>query len=243
MERVEVLGVGVHTLTWAELAHHVGSLVERGGKHTICYANAHVLNLAYRDAELQRFLNEADVCYCDGNGVRHAARLMGGEIPERMTGADWVHDLARRAEGRWRLAWVGGQPGVARAAAEALLHEHPDLQITTDHGFHTGSAEAACIEGINAFGADIVLVGMGTPTQERWVARNRHAIDAPVVWCLGATADFVAGAISRPGPDWLVQRHEWLSRLLADPRRLWRRYLVGNTLFVERVLRQRIRRL
>jgi exopolysaccharide biosynthesis WecB/TagA/CpsF family protein len=81
---------------------------------------------------------------------------------------------------------------------------------------------------------------MGTPVQERWVERWRGAIDAPVVWVLGATHDFVSGRVAR-GPAWLHQDHEWLARLLVDPRRLWRRYLIGNVVFAGRVLGQRLR--
>jgi len=109
--------------------------------------------------------------------------------------------------------------------------------IDTDHGFHADIAPL--IARINAFGPDVVLVGMGTPTQERWIARWRGALDAPVVWALGATHDFVSGRVSR-GPAVLHQNQEWLARLLVDPRRLWRRYLLGNTAFIARVVRQRL---
>ena len=160
-----------------------------------------------------------------------------------MTGADWIWDLAAHAEGRWRLYWIGGEPGVTQRAAEALCARFPKLEIATDHGFHSreGDAGAQVVERINAFAPHVVLVGMGTPIQEHWVARVRAQIDAPVVWCLGATADFVVGDKERVGPDWLVRDHEWLSRLLAEPQRLWRRYLIGNTVFVARIARARLR--
>ena len=80
---------------------------------------------------------------------------------------------------------------------------------------------------------------MGTPTQEHWVQEHRGALKAPVVWCLGATADFVSGQTSR-GPQWLHDNAEWLARLLTEPGRLWRRYLLGNPLYLARVLRQRL---
>jgi exopolysaccharide biosynthesis WecB/TagA/CpsF family protein len=80
---------------------------------------------------------------------------------------------------------------------------------------------------------------MGTPEQESWVAQRRAQLDAPVVWCLGATADYLAGRVPR-GPAWLTDRAEWLARLAAQPGRLWRRYLVGNTIFMARVIRSRL---
>lgn len=239
--RVSILGVGVDPITAEELVPRVADLIEAGGRASVAYANVHVLNQTQQDPALQAFLAEADLVYCDGNGVRLGARLLGTSLPGRMTGADWIWELAAAAEGRWRLYWIGGQPGVAEAAAQALQHAHPGLAIATDHGYHprTGPEDQACTRRINAFGPDIVLVGMGTPEQESWVAQRRAQLDAPVVWCLGATADYVAGQVPR-GPAWLTDRAEWLARLAAEPGRLWRRYLVGNTVFIARVLRSRL---
>jgi N-acetylglucosaminyldiphosphoundecaprenol N-acetyl-beta-D-mannosaminyltransferase len=118
---------------------------------------------------------------------------------------------------------------VTTQAAEALCARYPGLEIACDHGFYgkEGAENDALIDRINASGAEILLVGMGTPLQEAWVGQVRDRLEVPVVWCLGATADFLAGEQDR-GPAWLVERHEWLARLVSDPRRMWRRYLVGN---------------
>ena len=242
---VDVLGVGVHPLTWPELLALVGDFIQADLPHTVAYANVHVINTAAQDAALRDFLAAVDVCYCDGNGVVLGARLLGREIPERMTGADWIWSLAEEAAAKgWRLYWIGGAEGVTEAAAEVLREKHPALQIATDHGYHakSGTEDEGVIDRINDFEPHIVLVGMGTPLQEQWVAQVRAELDAPVVWCLGATADFISGTVERPGPAWLVDNHEWLSRLIADPRRLWQRYLIGNTTFLARIGRARLRR-
>ena len=227
-------------MTKAALFARVADLVAAGGRATVAYANVHVLNTAARDPALRDFLNAADLCFCDGNGVKLAARLLGRSLPERMTGADWIWDLAAVAEGQWRVFWLGGAPGVSERAASALAARHPGLVIAADHGFHPreGADDDALIARINAFEPDILLVGMGSPEQERWVAARRPRLAAPVVWVLGATADFVAGDTWR-GPRWLTDRAEWLSRLIAEPRRLAGRYLVGNAVFLARVLRER----
>ena len=234
--RVDVLGVGVDPVDRQGMLDAVGALAAAKGRATVAYANVHVVNSAQTDPALRDFLREADLCYCDGVGVRLGARILGSRLPERMTGADWIWDFAQRAEGRWRVFWLGGKPGVAEAAAARLVARHPRLEVATEHGFHDDAASV--IARINAFRPDIVLVGMGTPAQERFVAAHRAAIDAPVVWVLGATADFLSGRVSR-GPAWLHQRQEWLARLLVDPRRLWRRYLVGNAVFLARVAARR----
>lgn len=239
--RVDVLGVGVDTCDRAGLMARVGGFIEARTPATVAYANVHVLNSAAEDEALRAFLNGVDVCYCDGSGVILGARLLGEDLPERMTGADWIWDLARLAEGRWRIFWLGSEPGVTTAAAAKLQERHPGLHIDADHGFHDkeGPGNDALIARINACAPDIVLVGMGTPAQERWVAANRDRLDAPVVWALGATADFISGKVSR-GPALLYNNVEWLARLVTEPRRLWRRYLIGNVLFLGRVTRQRL---
>ena len=95
-------------------------------------------------------------------------------------------------------------------------------------------------EKINESKPDIVLVGMGSPLQEQWVTKWRDDIEAPVVWCLGATADVISGKVSR-GPRFLYEKQEWMARLWVDPKRLWSRYLIGNTRFLARVAREKIR--
>ncbi len=238
--RIDLLGVGVDPLPRDELIPTIAGWIDNRQSRTVSYLNVHVLNQALTEPSLRSFLATADLVYCDGNGIRLGAHLLSHSIPDRMTGADWIWDLAAAAAGRWRIYWIGGKPGVTQEAATILQREHPQLVVGTDHGFHprTGAEDAACINRINQFQPDIVLVGMGTPEQEKWVAERRAHLEAPVVWCLGATADFISGVVPR-GPQWLTDRAEWLSRLVAQPSRLWRRYLFGNTLFLARVLRHR----
>ena len=237
-----MLGVGVHPLASTELVPTVARMCS-GPPATVAYANAHVLNVASKDPALKAFLNAASLVYCDGVGVLLAANLLGQSLPARMTGADWIWDLAAAAEGRWRIFWLGGKPGVSAAAVTRLIERHPGLIMESDHGFHerSGPDDHACIERINAFDADILLVGMGTPEQEQWISERRHKLNAKVVWCLGATADVVSGA-ERRGPTWLNGRAEWIARLVQNPKKMWRRYLLGNPAFLMRVLLARLSR-
>ena len=241
-ERITLLDVPVDALTLHDLMGQVSRWLEQpSGRHTISYVNVHVLDRTADNPALRRFLNQVDLCYCDGKGIVLAARLLGHDLPQRMTGADWIWDLAALAEGRWRIYWLGGEPGSTAAAAARLRAVHPDLVIRPDHGYHpeSGPGRDALIQRINAWRADILLVGMGTPVQERWVQANRADLDTPIVWCLGATADFISGRVSR-GPAWLHDNQEWLARLMVDPRRLWRRYLLGNGRVFARVLKARL---
>ncbi|HID07961.1 MAG TPA: glycosyltransferase, partial [Armatimonadetes bacterium] len=213
----------------------------------VMYANVHVLNTAYRDPDLRRILNRAELVYCDGAGVKLGARILGKHLPERMTGADWIHELCQACqETGMTLYLLGGEPGVAAKAAEVLATRYPGLSIVgTHHGHynHTGPENDVVIAEINALQPDILLVGFGTPLQEKWIDHHFERLDVPVVWAVGALVDFVTGKKPR-APRWMLDHGlEWLYRLWSEPGRLWRRYVVGNPLFLWRVLMQRWGRL
>jgi N-acetylglucosaminyldiphosphoundecaprenol N-acetyl-beta-D-mannosaminyltransferase len=240
-----VLGVEIQPLDGIGLIREAMRRAQDGSESTILYANVHVLNTAYGDPELRHILNKADLVYCDGAGVALGARLLGYQLPGRMTGADWIEPLCQAcaAEG-FSLYFLGGKPGVAACAAEKLQARYTGLRVVgTHHGYLDDPAVcAAAIGSVNDAYSHILMVGMGTPTQERWIAAHHHQLDVPVVWAVGALFDFVIGVQPR-GPRWMLDHGlEWLCRLWSDPRRLWRRYVVGNPLFVLRVLRQRIDR-
>ena len=241
---VSILGVRVGSLTLSDLLEHVSRLVASGGQHVVMYANVHVLNTAYLDPELRRILNEADLVYCDGAGVKLAGQLLGGSLPERMTGADWIYALCAHCQKTGHsLFFLGGSPGIAARAEEVLCKQYPGLLVRgTQHGYiHDASAHSAeAVAAINAARPDILLVGMGTPVQEKWIAGHSQALEVPVCWSVGALFDYVAGVVPR-GPRWILNHgFEWLYRLYVEPRRLGTRYVVGNPLFLARVLYQRV---
>jgi len=243
--RVEVLGIGVDAVTVDGLHAEIRRLVRRRGG-VVLNANVHCLNLCYQDPALRRFFGLADLVFCDGAGVRVAARVLGGRLPERITYADWLPRLATFAEGEGlSLFFLGARPGVAAEAAKRLSATHPDLKIVgVRHGFFDPAAgrpeNGAAVAEINAARPDVLLLGLGMPLQERWLMENRHKLDVGVALTGGAVFDYAAGELRR-GPRLLTDNgFEWLARLLIEPRRLWRRYLFGNPVFLARVLRQRL---
>jgi N-acetylglucosaminyldiphosphoundecaprenol N-acetyl-beta-D-mannosaminyltransferase len=140
------------------------------------------------------------------------------------------------------LFLLAGKPGVAEVAAGKLKTVAPDLEIATHHGYFqkTGSENEQVIARINAFRPDILYVGFGMPLQEKWIKNNIDRVETKVFLPLGACLDFYTGQVYR-GPRWLTDHGlEWLARLLTEPRRLWRRYLIGNPRFLGRVLKQRL---
>lgn len=244
-DRVEVLGVGVDPLTVGELHAEIARFVRGQGHALVLNANVHCLNLAYDNAWLRDLLGRAEVVFCDGAGVMLAARLLGRRIPERITYADWMWQLAAfaAAEG-FSLYFLGARPGVAARAADRLKERHPALEIAGVHHGHfdhsPGSPENELVlEEINAAAPDILVVGFGMPLQERWLLHNWDRVDARVALTGGAVFDYVSGGLRR-GPKFLTDHgFEWLARLLVEPGRLWRRYVLGNPRFLVRVLRQR----
>jgi N-acetylglucosaminyldiphosphoundecaprenol N-acetyl-beta-D-mannosaminyltransferase len=226
----------------ADLLRTITGWVADGSRRRVMYVNAHVLNQSTDRDDLRRALQGADLVYCDGYGVRVAARALETEVPHRMTGADWIWALAAlcQAEGR-SLYLLGSEPGVAREAAARLEKWYPGLRVAgAHHGYFDLDSphDARVIETINAAAPDIVLVGMGSPKQELWVDRHAPELDARVVWTVGALFDYVSGRVPR-APHWLADNGlEWIFRLGIEPRRMWRRYLLGNPVFISRVLGQ-----
>ncbi len=212
------------------------------GPRQVMYVNAHVLNQSREDPHLRDALEAADLVYCDGYGVRLAARALNAPVPHRMTGADWVWDLGALCEGQGASIYLlGSEPMVAGEAAARLRARFPSLQVAGSHHgyFDLGSAHAErVVEDVNARRPDIVLVGMGSPKQELWVRSTAARLDTGVVWTVGALFDYVSGRVPR-APGWLADNGlEWIFRLAVEPQRMWRRYLVGNPQFLTRVVAQ-----
>jgi N-acetylglucosaminyldiphosphoundecaprenol N-acetyl-beta-D-mannosaminyltransferase len=225
---------------WAAAGRSRG--VEPPTPRQVMYANAHVLNQSRANPALRTALEAADLVYCDGYGVRLAAKALEAPIPHRMTGADWIWGMAAMCEQAHQSVYLlGSEPGVAQGAAARLTKVFPRLEVVGHHHgyFEPGSPhDDRVVEDINARRPSILLVGMGTPKQELWVRANAHRLDVDVLWTVGALFDVVSGKVPR-APGWLADNGlEWIFRLAIEPGRMWRRYLLGNPVFVHRVLSQ-----
>lgn len=248
-DRIEVLGVRVDRLTVGELHRRIERIIRSDGHGLVLNVNVHAINLAYRDPELRSFFNAAAVVFCDGAGVMLGARILGGHIPERITYADWMWQLAAfAAENGISLYFLGAHPGVAERAAGRLRERFPNLRIAgvRDGYFDKspgGVENESVLQEIKAAKPDILITGFGMPLQERWLMRNWDRVEAHVALTGGAVFDYVSGKLRR-GPRFLTDNgFEWLARLIVEPGRLWRRYVLGNPVFLLRVLRQRLRSL
>jgi N-acetylglucosaminyldiphosphoundecaprenol N-acetyl-beta-D-mannosaminyltransferase len=211
-----------------------------GAATFITYLNAHCSNVAGNDAEYAAILQRAEAVYADGQAIVWASGFLGDALPERVNAADFILELLRRGAGEnLKIFLLGSAPGVAERAAARFRAEIPALQIVgVRDGFFDD--EAQLLADITAAAPDILLVGMGVPLQEKWVAAHLPQLNAHVVWCVGAMFEYYGEARAR-APVWMRKAGlEWLFRLVLEPRRMWRRYLVGNVVFVLRVLRARV---
>jgi N-acetylglucosaminyldiphosphoundecaprenol N-acetyl-beta-D-mannosaminyltransferase len=240
-----VLDIPIELAQPAEMLRTITGWAGSGRPHRVMYVNAHVVNQSRALPELRRALESADLIYCDGYGVRLAARVLEVPVPHRMTGADWVWGLAALCEAAGHsLYLLGSEPGAAAEAAARLRRWYPELEVAGSHHgyFELGSPhDQRVIEDVNASGADIVLVGMGTPKQELWVERHAGELDVDVLWTVGALLDYMAGRVPR-APRWIADHGlEWIFRLALEPHRMWKRYLIGNPVFLGRVMQERNR--
>jgi N-acetylglucosaminyldiphosphoundecaprenol N-acetyl-beta-D-mannosaminyltransferase len=238
-----IFGIGIETSPPADLLRRILGFAERGEHRRVAYVNAHVLNQSFGDDTLRSALQRADLVYCDGYGVRLAAKAIGLPVPHRMTGADWIWGVAALCQATGRSIYLlGSDPGASQEAAACLKRWYPSLDVRgAHHGyFDIGTPHSErVIEHIAEQKPDVLLVGMGTPLQEHWVDHYFDRLDAHVVWSVGALFDYVSGRVPR-APHWMADHGlEWIFRLALEPRRMWRRYLLGNPVFLWRVWKAR----
>jgi N-acetylglucosaminyldiphosphoundecaprenol N-acetyl-beta-D-mannosaminyltransferase len=241
--RVFIGKIPVDRIGLADMLRVVASSVRSGKPRTVFYANSHAVTLAESNSEFASAMNEADVVFCDGFGAYLASRVLGEPIPERFTWPDWIEPLGVSCRDNGAsMFFLGAREGIAEAAAKKMEAAVPGLRVHSHHG-HFPKDDASSrriIDIVNRSGAQVLLVGFGMPLQELWIRKYRRELAPSVVFANGATFDYVAGHIAR-GPAWLT-RHgfEWLTRLVVEPRRLWRRYLIGLPEFALLVGRQRL---
>jgi len=242
---VKILGVKIDILNIHDLISMIRFTIDQRKKAIIVYSNIYALNLAYKLAWFRRFLNQADVNFCDGFGIRFGAAILGLEKPERFTPPDWVHQLSVLCvKHGYTIFFLGAEEGVAMTAAEKLQSELCGLKIVgTHHGFFDktpdGEENRKIVKTINSVRPNILIVCFGMPLQEKWIKENMDQLEVNVILPAGALFDYLADNLRRPPKIMTDHGLEWFGRLFVEPRRLWRRYLIGNPLFFWRVLKQR----
>lgn len=238
--RVNVAGIAIDDLTEDETVARIDELLSDGGPHYMAVVNAAKIVAANRDEKLRRLLAEADLITADGMSVVWASRLVGHPLRERVTGIDLFERLIEHAAQRGlRVYFLGARDEAVRGTVERFAQKHPDLQVA---GFCNGYFKQEDSEKIAAqirdSAADLLFVAMGSPAQEYWIASNIARTGAGFALGVGGSFDHLSGQ-ARRAPLWMQRAGlEWFYRLIREPRRMWRRYLIGNTLFIWLVSKQ-----
>jgi N-acetylglucosaminyldiphosphoundecaprenol N-acetyl-beta-D-mannosaminyltransferase len=239
---IHVMGLRLHNLHRFMIAQHVITAVQQQQRLLVVNANAHLVVLAQKNPWLPDLFMKADIAFCDGAGVQLAIRLLTGRAAHRTTPPEWIGTVLTELGSGASIFWLGGAPDIVDEAACRFEARYGVRTAGTQHGFFDmspGSADTqTIIERINASRPSILLVNMGMPRQERWLWENWDKLTIScVAITAGALVDHAAGRVSRP-PRWVANLGiEWLVRLVREPRRLWRRYLLGLPVFGAYVMR------
>jgi len=238
--KLNVLDVDFLSISMEDALALMQQVIDRGDKETVSFINADCLNISCKDNEYREILKSQNIVLPDGAGINIACRVIGERLVANLNGTDLIPELWEIGPGNgYRFYLLGAAPGVTDRMQKKLEETYPGIEIAGEHhGYFDHMTESDdVIEKINASGANIVLVAFGAPVQEKWIHKHHGKIDCNLIVGVGGLFDFYSGDKKR-APMWM-RKHgvEWMYRLYLEPGRLWRRYIIGNPLFVYRVLK------
>lgn len=245
LERAEVLGVPLHAARMDQAVEACRRAVVERRPLTIGVVNAAKLVHMRDDPLLRRSVLSSDLVLADGQAVVWASRLLGSPLPERVAGIDLFQELLALADREgFTLYLLGGREEVVQDVAQRIRESYPSARIAgLRNGYFEESEEAQIAKDIATADPDILFVAISTPKKELFLARWSGQLGVRVCHGVGGSFDVFSGRISRAPTRWRQLGLEWLHRLLQEPRRMWRRYLVTNSVFLAMVGAERIRRL
>jgi N-acetylglucosaminyldiphosphoundecaprenol N-acetyl-beta-D-mannosaminyltransferase len=247
MSRAKILGVEIDAVTMDEAIAAFHRFIANRRPALVFNVNVDILMKLKKDPELLAIFEAADLVLVDGTPMMWAARFLGSPLPGRVSGSDFVPALCQAAarDGH-RLFLLGAVPGVADAAKRWLEQRNPGLRIVGTYsppfGFERDACECARIVSlVKEAEPDVLFAAFGVPKDQKWLYRFRKELNVPVCMGVGSTLDYLAGRLKR-APIWMQRAGlEWSYRLMQEPRRLWRRYLLEDPPFVLHVISERLR--
>jgi N-acetylglucosaminyldiphosphoundecaprenol N-acetyl-beta-D-mannosaminyltransferase len=236
--QMPILGVPFHCVSHHQALMAIERFVEEGVPRQIVLANAFTVALAQSDSELPELLKRSALVLADGMSIIWGGNWIGARLPERVAGPDLMESTCRLASRKnYRIFLFGAQENTLQKLKEKLLRLCPGLQIVGSYSPPmceklSDDENSKIFKLLEAESPDILFVGMSSPKQEKWIAEHLHQLRVPVSMGVGAAFDFLSGTVPR-APRWLRDSGlEWLYRLYREPRRLWKRYLLGNLIFL-----------
>jgi N-acetylglucosaminyldiphosphoundecaprenol N-acetyl-beta-D-mannosaminyltransferase len=241
VNRVRLLGLPLDLLDMPETLATVERLVDSGQATQHVVLNASKVVQAQEDEELRRAIEACEVVNADGMSIVWAGRILGVAVPERVAGIDLMDQLLALAARRgWTVYFLGARQQVLEQTVATELRRHPGLDIVGfRNGYWTSDEEDEVVRQVAGAKPTLLFVAMPSPKKEQFLARHRGALHVPFVMGVGGSFDVVAG-LTRRAPSWMQRSGlEWAYRLRQEPRRMAKRYLVGNTRFIVLVFRER----
>jgi N-acetylglucosaminyldiphosphoundecaprenol N-acetyl-beta-D-mannosaminyltransferase len=242
--KVSILGIKVDCVGMADTIARVDEFIAETKPRIVITPNVDHLIKARKDKEFKKIYDNADLSVPDGVPLLWAAKFLGTPLVERVNGTDLFETLCAHAARRgYRVFFLGAAPGIAAQAAQRLKKQNPSLQVVGTYSppfdFFNSFSENQAIEGmIREARPDILFVGLGAPKQEKWIYRHKHKLQVPVSIGIGASFEYVAGVTAR-APRWMQRVGlEWLYRILENPSRYWRRYIMEDVVFFPLVFAQ-----
>jgi exopolysaccharide biosynthesis WecB/TagA/CpsF family protein len=235
-----LLGIQFENIKKDEALNQVSSLVEIDQSRCMYFVNAHCLNVAYHDYDYRLALSKADLRLPDGSGISLGCKLNQSSLCQNLNGTDLFPDLCEQFESTGKSIYLlGAEQDTAEKVSQWVLKNYPNLKVAGFHHGHFKQAQSESIcEAINRSGADVLFVAMGVPRQEIWLETNKEQLHTQLNIAVGGLFEFYSQNISR-APAWMRKIGiEWTWRLIQEPARMWKRYILGNILYVFRVWAQ-----
>jgi N-acetylglucosaminyldiphosphoundecaprenol N-acetyl-beta-D-mannosaminyltransferase len=242
-DHVSLLGIDVDNVTMDEAVDEIADRARGSVPAQVCFVNADCANIAWHDLEYQQILRSSQLVLADGIGMRLAGKLLNRNIRQNVNGTDLLPSLCKVLErDGLGIFLLGGRPGIAEDVERWMSRSFPKLPVCgTQHGFFSDEQVPSILAKIKASSAKVLLVAFGVPRQDKWINDHLGGTGAMVAMGVGGLFDFYSGRIPRAA-TWIREiGMEWVYRFWQEPRRMWRRYFVGNFVFLSRVMRERLR--
>jgi N-acetylglucosaminyldiphosphoundecaprenol N-acetyl-beta-D-mannosaminyltransferase len=239
---VNILGIRVDNLPMQAAIDRIAQMLASSQASHVCFINPHNINQSFVVPEYKQALERADLILADGFGTKLAGKILHRPLRQNLCGTDLFPRLCKQlADTEKTMYLLGALPGGAERTADWVREHYPNVVIKgCHHGYFSPEEEPDVVRDIAESGADILVISMGVPTQELWADRHLKDLNVKVAMGFGGLFDYFSGRIPR-APRWVREiGMEWVYRLIQEPRRMWRRYLIGNFVFLARVLRERI---
>lgn len=237
---VDLFGLPFDAVTRDFMVSRIEEAIVRRSPIWLTFVNVAILVQVQKDAEARKVLEMADYRLCDGMGLIYASRILGSPLPEMVSGPYLLFRLLHLAANKgYSVYFVGGNTEVVGNAVANVCLQYPTLSVAGyNDGFFQPAEEDAVVMQIRDSRAQLLFVGMGFPRERIFLSRNLHNLDVPVCMDIGGALTVLAG-IHKIAPHWIrVSGMEWLYRLAQEPGRLWRRYLVTNSIFALMLIRE-----